>query len=190
MTPHSIALGGVRPQPWRNGGGVTRELLAWPNPDDWSVRLSVADIDTDAAFSAFPGVVRWFAVVEGAGVDLDFATESRRITGTDPPLRFDGGAPPMCRLVEGPTRDLNLMLRASDGAMVLAKDHRPWSPAGTACGLFTAVVGVCYTDTRRERVPAHTLLWYDVPPPVLRFAADTDTGAPVGWWVQWSTRRT
>jgi uncharacterized protein len=190
MTARAIALDVVRPQPWRNGGGVTRELLAWPTSEDWTVRLSVADIDTDAPFSAFPGVVRWFAVVEGAGVDLDFSTGCRRITRADPPLRFDGGSAPMCRLVDGPTRDLNLMLRDSDGAMVLATDHRPWSPAGTACGLFTAVAGVCHADARRERVPARTLLWYDVPPPVLRFAADTDTGAPVGWWLQWSTRRT
>jgi hypothetical protein len=96
----------------------------------------------------------------------------------------------MCRLVDGPTRDLNLMLRDSDGAMLPATDHRPWSPAGTACGLFSTVVGVCYADAHRERVPAHALLWYEVAPPVLRFAADVDTGAPVGWWLQCSTRGT
>lgn len=189
MTPRAIALDAVRPQPWRNGGGITRELLAWPTSDDWNVRLSVADIEADGPFSALPGVVRWFAVVEGAGVDLDFATGSRRITRADPPLRFDGGLAPVCRLVDGPTRDLNLMLRNAGGAMALAIDHRPWSPAGLACGLFAAVDGVCHADARRERVPARTLLWYDAPPPVLRFAADNDTGAPVGWWLQWSTRR-
>ena len=58
------------PQPWRNGGGVTRELLAWPDGGDWRVRVSVADIDADGPFSAFPGVERWFAVLEGAGVAL------------------------------------------------------------------------------------------------------------------------
>jgi uncharacterized protein len=190
MTPHAVPLDSVRPQPWHNGGGVTRELLAWPDGHDWSVRLSVADIDVDGPFSAFPGVVRWFAVLQGAGVDLEFPTGSRRITRTDPPLRFDGDAAPMCRLVDGSTRDLNLMLRDADGAMALAVDHRPWSPAGKACALFAVVDGVCHADARRERVPARTLLWYSVPPPVLRFAADIDTGAPVGCWVQWSTRRT
>lgn len=188
MTPCTIALDSVRPQPWRNGGGITRELLAWPSPDDWNARLSVADIDADGPFSALPGVVRWFAVVQGAGVELDFGTGWRRIRRTDPPLRFEGDAAPMCRLVDGPTRDLNLMLRDADGAMTLAIDHRPWSPAGKACGLFAAVDGVCHADARRERVPARTLLWYSAPPPVLRFAADLDTGAPVGCWVQWSAR--
>ena len=64
-------------------------------PDDWNVRLSVADIDADGPFSALPGVVRWFAVVQGAGVELDFREpDARRITRTDPPLRFDGAAAP------------------------------------------------------------------------------------------------
>jgi environmental stress-induced protein Ves len=189
MTARAIALDSVRPQPWRNVGGMTRELLALPDGSDWNVRLSVADIDANGAFSAFPGVVRWFAVFEGAGVDLDFQSGSRRITRTDPPLRFEGDAAPMCRLVDGPTRDLNLMLRNADGAMALAIDHRPWSPAGQACGLFAVVDGVCHAGARPERVLARTLLWYGTPPPVLRFAADNDTGAPVGFWVQWSTRK-
>ena len=30
--------------PWRNGGGVTRELLAWPDSKDWALRVSVADV--------------------------------------------------------------------------------------------------------------------------------------------------
>lgn len=189
MTPRAVALDAVRPQPWRNGGGITRELLAWPAPDNWSVRLSVADVASDGPFSALPGVTRWFAVIQGAGVELDLATGCRRVTSTDAPLRFDGGQAPMCRLIDGPTRDLNLMLRGASGAMTLVVDHRPWSPAGAACALFAAVDGVCHTDSRRERVAAHTLLWYETPPPVMRFAADKDTGAPVGWWLQWSGKR-
>ncbi len=185
-----VVLEAVRPQPWRNGGGITRELLALPTPDDWNVRVSVADVDRDGPFSALPGVIRWFAVIEGAGVDLELSNGGCRVTRSDPPLRFDGGQSPMCRLVDGPTRDLNLMLRDAQGAMARAIDHRPWSPAGRACGLFAAVDGVCHAGVRRERVPAQSLLWYDAPPPVLRFAADSDTGAPVGWWLQWSMGRT
>ena len=57
----------IEPQRWRNGAGLTRELLAWPEPRDWQLRISVADIREDAPFSAYPGVDRWFAVVDGAG---------------------------------------------------------------------------------------------------------------------------
>ena len=55
MTLNVVRLEDAAPQAWRNGGGVTRELLTWPNADDWIVRLSVADIEKDGPFSAFPG---------------------------------------------------------------------------------------------------------------------------------------
>ncbi|MFG5407966.1 HutD family protein [Piscinibacter sakaiensis] len=39
-------------QPWRNGGGHTRELWTWPADGPWQARLSVADIAADGPFSA------------------------------------------------------------------------------------------------------------------------------------------
>ena len=185
----AIPVSSATPQPWRNGGGRTRELHAWPADRDWRVRVSVADVDCDGPFSAYPGVTRWFVVVEGAGVELAFDDARRRIVRGDPPSCFDGGKPPHCRLLDGPTRDLNLMLRGVDGAMLPASDHRPWSPAGRACGLYAATAGVCHAGLMRERVDAHTLLWFDVAPAVLRFAADADDGGSVGWWLQHSAER-
>ncbi|MDP3170391.1 MAG: HutD family protein, partial [Polaromonas sp.] len=46
-----IPLEDVAPTPWRNGGGVTRELIAWPTPQDWDWRISVAEIEKDGPFS-------------------------------------------------------------------------------------------------------------------------------------------
>mgnify|MGYP000415291841 CR=1 FL=1 len=46
-----VAVERMAPQPWRNGGGFTRELLAWPSADDWQLRISVAEIARDGAFS-------------------------------------------------------------------------------------------------------------------------------------------
>jgi environmental stress-induced protein Ves len=57
-------------QTWRNGGGSTRELLAWPEAGAWQLRISVAEITRDGPFSAFAGVQRWFAVLRGDGVRL------------------------------------------------------------------------------------------------------------------------
>jgi len=103
----------VAPVPWKNGGGLARDLLFWPTPGDWQVRISLADIAADGPFSAYPGVRRWFAVVEGAGVALDFEGGARTQREGDEPLAFDGGDAPVCRLLAGPTRDLNLMLSGS-----------------------------------------------------------------------------
>ena len=73
-----VRLADCPPQPWRNGGGVTRELLAWPQAADWRLRVSVADIERDGPFSPFPGVDRWFAVIEGDGVELRCRTGASR----------------------------------------------------------------------------------------------------------------
>ncbi len=47
------------PVPWKNGGGVTRELLRLPagSGDDWTLRISVADIAADGlVLAASPGI--------------------------------------------------------------------------------------------------------------------------------------
>jgi len=108
----------VAAQPWRNGGGVTRELLAWPEPDDWQFRISVAEICRDGAFSLYPGVERWFAVLDGEGVALRIDGSEYRQQPHDAALRFAGEAQVHCQLLGGPTRDLNLMLRHASGAPV------------------------------------------------------------------------
>jgi uncharacterized protein len=102
--------------PWANGGGRTRELLAWPRRDDWVVRVSVAEIDADGPFSALLGIDRCFAVLEGDGVVLALPGDERRLTPHDDAVAFPGEAAPMCRLLGGPTRDLNLMVRRGAGA--------------------------------------------------------------------------
>ena len=106
------------PAPWKNGGGVTRELLRLPvaskdaDQDDWTLRISVADIDADGPFSPFPGITRWFAVLDGAGVRLRFAERTLAVLPGEAPLRFDGADAPDCALLHGPTRDLNVMVRS------------------------------------------------------------------------------
>ena len=100
------------PAPWKNGGGVTRELLRLPaSGDDWTLRISVADIGADGPFSPFPGITRWFAVLDGVGVRLAFADRTLNVGPGDAPLRFEGADAPDCTLLDGPTRDLNVMVR-------------------------------------------------------------------------------
>jgi hypothetical protein len=104
-----IPLAGVAPQPWRNGGGITRELLAWPTREHWQVRISVAEVHADGPFSLFGGVERWFAVLEGEGVALGRPGHLHRLTPASDPFQFDGGEPVNCELLGGATRDFNLM---------------------------------------------------------------------------------
>jgi environmental stress-induced protein Ves len=107
--------------PWRNGGGRTRELLAWPRADAWLVRVSVAEIEADGPFSAFEGIDRAFAVLDGGGVALTLPRGQVRLHAGDPALHFPGEAAPMCRLLAGPTRDLNLMVRRGWGVAAMQR---------------------------------------------------------------------
>lgn len=120
--PHCVRLADCAALPWRNGGGVTRELLAWPaDAPVWEVRVSVADIDRDGPFSSFPGIDRCFAVLQGAGVELGLPGGLHRQRPTDTPVVFSGDTALDCRLVDGPTRDLNLMGRRSAGRVTMRR---------------------------------------------------------------------
>jgi uncharacterized protein len=167
---HVVELASVPPQPWRNGGGQTRELLAWPvGGSDWQLRVSVADIDHDGPFSAFPGVARCFTVLEGAGVVLGFAGHDHTLTMQTSPLAFDGVDAPACRLIDGPTRDLNLMGLHTAGAVRMLPAATPgWLPARPGQlrwrGLFTAQPLRLQVAGAEWRLPAASLTWADGAP--------------------------
>ena len=171
MTLNVVRLDDVASQPWRNGGGVTRELLTWPNAVDWIVRLSVADIEKDGPFSAFPGVERWIVALSGVGMELGEPC-SFRIEPGMPAYRFKGEYAPMCTLMDGPTSDLNLMIkerRASGGLLRIVS-----SDAGTEnglwlatcepqsvdlCGIFTWAGVTLRTKCASVVVPPRSLVW-------------------------------
>ena len=102
------------PVPWKNGLGVQYEITCDGSlPDDWTWRLSTADITQDVPFSSFPGVTREFCVADGNGVVLnvngvDHRCEPGSIT------TFRGDDVVFATLINGPMRALNLMVR--DGA--------------------------------------------------------------------------
>lgn len=102
------------PQPWKNGLGVQYEIVCDGSlPDDWTWRLSTADITQDVPFSIFPGVNREFCVADGNGVVLtingvEHQCEPGSIT------KFRGDDEVYARLIDGPMKALNLMVR--DGA--------------------------------------------------------------------------
>ena len=188
MSPVLVRADEVAPQAWRNGGGRTRELLAWPSAANWQLRISLADIEADGPFSAFPGVQRWFAVIEGTGVRLVFAGGERRVVPGDAPLSFDGAEAPGCHLIAGPTRDLNLMLaHGAGGAMEIAQHGLPWRPTAASCGLFAVQAGTVSAGDAVWSVPARTLLWLDQSPAAaLTFRADGSGEGTIGWWLSFT----
>ena len=100
--------------PWRNGLGVQYEIICDGSlPDEWTWRLSTADITQDVPFSSFPGVTREFCVADGNGVVLNInGVDHRCEPGSVTTFRGDDVV--FATLIEGPMRALNLMVR--DGA--------------------------------------------------------------------------
>ena len=115
----------LKPQPWRNGGGVTREVASHrggasagaassgaTSSDDgaWDWRVSIADVTSAGQYSPFPGMERVLTVVEGELLLL-------AVDGTEHPLekyrpfRFPGGAASSSALPTGDVRNLNVIAR-------------------------------------------------------------------------------
>jgi environmental stress-induced protein Ves len=185
MTVQTISVDAVRPQPWRNGGGITRELLTWPSAQAWGLRISVADIERDGPFSAFAGVDRWFGVLQGAGVRLAFDDgEMHEVRPGEAPIRFDGGRPLQCVLLDGPTRDLNVMVARKRG-------HASCEPAqpGASRNLRADLVAVfaqdatCLVHERgRTDLSPMTLAWTAA----ARHPQWRIESAARAWWITFS----
>ncbi len=100
--------------PWKNGGGVTREIAASPPGagfDDFRWRVSMAEVRSDGPFSAFPGVDRVLAVLEGRLALFVAGGKSFDLSPDSPPAAFPGDAATAGRVLEGPVLDLNVMTR-------------------------------------------------------------------------------
>jgi environmental stress-induced protein Ves len=181
----------IEPVPWRNGGGVTRELLAWPDARDWTVRVSVADITASGPFSEFPGVERWFAVLAGGAVRLATAgMAARQLDASQAALhQFAGDSPTYCTPLGPATRDCNIMLRRARGRL----EQRPLAQCAElesradAVGLFAAdPASVAQGGGEPWLLPAVTLAWWNNPRRAtlrLRIAAP----ARRGWWIEVAT---
>lgn len=99
-----------RVEPWRNGGGVTREIASEAEGGAFAWRLSLAAMTADGPFSRFPGVDRMLSVVDGAGIALACGKEPEQTSlRGGPPLAFPGDAATTARLLDGPVTILNLM---------------------------------------------------------------------------------
>jgi environmental stress-induced protein Ves len=99
---------------WRNGLGVSWDIATDGNAgaDDFGWRLAIARIDSDVPFSHYPQVDRIFTLIDGQGLDLDFA-DGRTLAADQlfVPHPYPCDVPTFCRLRDGPCRVLNLFLK-------------------------------------------------------------------------------
>ncbi|XHR99320.1 hypothetical protein ACFB49_09150 [Sphingomonas sp. DBB INV C78] len=103
--------------PWKNGGGVTHEVAIFPNGaglNDFQWRLSMAEVREPGPFSAFAGIDRVLAVLEGRLRLSGESVGTVELTAATAPLAFPGDATIQGEPLDGPVLDLNAMTRRNE----------------------------------------------------------------------------
>ncbi|WP_371539407.1 HutD family protein [Streptomyces sp. NBC_00466] len=138
--------------PWKNGGGITREVAAGPagaGLDDFSWRVSLAEVGQGGPFSAFTGVDRVITLVEGPGMELTVDGAPHTIAAPNQPFAFPGDATTTCRLLGGPLVDFNVMTRRTEATAQVRVTHEGFSLAPRR-GELVLVIALMGTATFEE----------------------------------------
>lgn len=116
-------------QPWKNGGGRTIEIAAFPPTagfGDFDWRISTASVAAPGRFSHFGGVDRTLAVIEGRlELALDGQAGRIELSAATRPLAFRGDIGCFGSPIDGAVIDLNLMVRRGRWAGTIERIEAP-----------------------------------------------------------------
>lgn len=100
--------------PWKNGGGLTRELAIHLDEEIHPAflwRISMATVGGPGPFSRFDDIDRTIAVLQGEGIVLASGDEEITLRRDSDPYSFAGETPIDGSVISGETTDLNVMTR-------------------------------------------------------------------------------
>jgi len=156
--------------PWRNGGGVTREIACYPARADiqsFEWRMSIAEVVRDGPFSDFSGIDRVITLLSGKGLRLvsrqgDRGSMNHLLDEPFQPFDFSGDLPITAELLDGPCQDFNVMTRrgvcAAQVSVCRGSDQLGPAPAG----LLMSLLGTWHLNTE-VLAPGQGLWWADRP---------------------------
>jgi len=131
--------------PWKNGGGLTREVAAHPPYSDlgnFDWRVSLAEVARGGPFSPFPGVDRHMAVISGR---MELSISGRGAVSLSPE---SVAAPTLIRLTADTTLLLALaklgLRAASIDANLSALDAARFSASAETVTVHSAAAGAAY----------------------------------------------
>lgn len=145
LVPASVVLfRDLPPHPWRNGGGITRDLAVRSDAQGLAWRISIAEVASAGEFSAFPGMDRLLMLCRGTGMHVT-VDNTEHLLGPWDTIRFPGDAATRATLVDGPTTDLNVMTRrgsarAAVAVTVLDGTVPAWTPQSPEVATTCVVV--------------------------------------------------
>jgi len=153
-----------RLMPWRNGRGATREIAREPRTgEEFAWRLSLADIERDGEFSAYPGYSRAIVLVAGSCLGLRFQGHGHSfLNRTRRGARFEGDWKTDCVIPDGRCTDLSLIVRKGSAGPPAAMVRAPQvlqlestRDVVLSRGLYSALYvldgSVAVTDSTRAR---------------------------------------
>lgn len=144
--PVLLPKDGQRIIAWKNGGGMTREVVRHPagsSLDDFAWRISAAVVSTAGPFSAFPGVDRSLALIEGSGLVLQRDGQRATLTSWTPAFEFAGEEQVEGFLTAGTVTDFNVMTRRQGFTHQLERHTVSGSLCISHCGHAVLVYVVC-----------------------------------------------
>lgn len=138
MSFHVFNAAALPVTPWKNGGGITREIALGPagaGLDDFDWRVSIAKIEAGGAFSRFPGVERTIVLLAGGGVRLDSSDDAihHPLDKALEPFDFSGDLELHATLLAGASIDFNVMTRRArlrSRTQIVRSRHRPQARHG------------------------------------------------------------
>jgi environmental stress-induced protein Ves len=144
-----------RVMPWKNGGGTTTEIAVHPEGaglGDFLWRVSMASVESEGPFSAFPGIDRTLTILGGEGIRLSVdGQEAVVLTPGSPPFAFAGDVPASATLIGGPVRDLNVMTRRGVVSHRVTRVAVPIDCQGSGSLLVFCHTGSCSIEAKDER---------------------------------------
>ncbi len=147
-------------QPWKNGRGITTELLHLTDPAGSTLlRLSRASVVEDGPFSLFPGIERNLTVLTGAGFRLTGPGLNLRCDLLVP-VAFPGDVDVVAMETNGkPSDDFNVMTARNLPRPEVAVVQNILLPQGGKLALYA--LGPC--DVNGENLPKGDLLLTERP---------------------------
>lgn len=130
--------------PWKNGGGRTWEIAAYPpgsGLDDFGWRISTAEVEEAGPFSIFKQVDRILTVLEG---QLELRREDEDVGVTlkvGQSHAFPGEAAITGRPLGGPVRDLNVMVRRGEWQAQVTTSRPPAAAMTTVIAVASQAAG-------------------------------------------------
>ena len=116
MALHCFDRASLPSTPWKNGGGITREIVCMPEGADLDLfdwRISIAEVASDGPFSSFQGIDRVITLLEGAGMRLSSNDGDANHLLVKPlePWAFPGEMGVHSTLLGDVCHDFNVMVR-------------------------------------------------------------------------------